>query len=130
MTNKSTTLHTAQAYRDGNYWLIDIDGKLRTQAARVKDIERVTRDWLSNDTNIPAKDVSVAIVITVPETAQAHLDQARELREAAADAQAKAQRESAAAAAVLRAENMTIREIGSVLGVSHQRAQQLVESSR
>lgn len=123
--------HTVRAERDGKYWVIWIDGVIRTQAKREREIELMARDWLSlmNDDRDP-ESFELDIEVAMPEAAQAHLDRAVALREESERARIEAAKETAAAALVLHESGLTVREIGPLLHVSHQRAQQLVAAAR
>lgn len=122
--------HAIRAERDGKYWVIWIDGVLRTQAKREREIELMARDWLSLMNDRDAESFELDIEVVIPRAAQQHLERARELREASARARVEAARETAAAALVLHESGLTVREIGPLLHVSHQRAQQLVAAAR
>ncbi|MBF4615084.1 hypothetical protein [Curtobacterium sp. VKM Ac-1376] len=39
--------HVVRAERGGKYWVISIDGIVRTQAKREREIEVMARDWLA-----------------------------------------------------------------------------------
>jgi hypothetical protein len=123
--------HTVRAERDGKYWVIWIDGVIRTQAKREREIELMARDWLSlmNDDRDP-ESFELFVEVAMPEAAQAHLDRAVALREESERARIEAAKETAAAALVLHESGLTVREIGPLLNVSHQRAQQLVAAAR
>ena len=69
-----TTTHTVRAQRDGRYWLVWIDGALRTQARRQREIEPMARDWLANMHDRPAADFTVRIEIALPDSVRAHLE--------------------------------------------------------
>ncbi|MBT2501435.1 hypothetical protein [Curtobacterium sp. ISL-83] len=122
--------HTVRAERDGRYWVILIDGEVRTQARREREIEMMARDWLSLMLDRDADSFELDIEIAMPEAARAHLERARVLREESERTRVEAARETAAAALVLHESGLTVREIGPLLHVSHQRAQQLVAAAR
>lgn len=123
--------HTVRAERGKKYWVIWIDGVIRTQAKREREIELMARDWLSlmNDNRDP-ESFELVVEVAMPEAAQAHLDRAVALREESERARIEAAKETAAAALVLHESGLTVREIGPLLHVSHQRAQQLVAAAR
>lgn len=123
--------HTVRAERGTKYWVIWIDGVVRTQAKRVREIEPMARDWLSlmNDDRDP-DSFELVVEVAMPEAAQAHLYRARVLRQESERARVEAAKETAAAALVLHESGLTVREIGPLLHVSHQRAQQLVAAAR
>lgn len=122
--------HVIRAERDGKWWVISIDGVVRTQARRERDIEPTARDWLALMHDRDAGSFELDVELAMPEAARAHLDRARVLREASERARVEAARETAAAALVLHESGLTVREIGPLLHVSHQRAQQLVAAAR
>ncbi|TDW73216.1 hypothetical protein EDF51_10238 [Curtobacterium sp. PhB25] len=123
--------HTVRAERGKKYWVIWIDGVIRTQAKREREIEFMARDWLSlmNDDRDP-ESFELVVEVAMPEAAQAHLDRAVALREESERARIEAAKETAAAALILHESGLTVREIGPLLHVSHQRAQQLVAAAR
>ena len=59
-----------------------------------------------------------------------HLAAAERLRDDAAEATRRAAEESRAAARELAASGLSLRDVGEALGVSHQRAHQLVRTYR
>jgi hypothetical protein len=70
----------------------------------------------------------VDIDVELPSVVEAHLEAAIRLREEEATARARAAEESRAAARELRDSGLTVRELGIALGISYQRAQQLLTS--
>ncbi|ROP74394.1 hypothetical protein [Curtobacterium sp. PhB115] len=122
--------HTVRAERGRKYRVIWIDGEVRTQAKREREIEPMARDWLSLMNDRLPESFDLEVEVRMPDAAQAHLDRARALREESERARAEAAKETAAAALVLHQAGLTVREIGPLLHVSHQRAQQLVAAAR
>jgi len=122
--------HTVRAERGRKYWVIWIDGEVRTQAKREREIEPMARDWLSLMNDRSPESFGLEVEVRMPDAAQAHLDRASALREESERARTEAAKETAAAALVLHQAGLTVREIGPLLHVSHQRAQQLVAAAR
>lgn len=121
--------YTIKVTRDGAFWFIDIpqiDGA--TQARRLDEVEEMARDYISEYLEIPAETIHLTISYELPALAQVHLDEALRLRADELAARAQASREYRAAAKTLSDEGLTLREIGALLDVSYQRAQQLVSS--
>ncbi|MCO4236293.1 hypothetical protein [Pseudarthrobacter raffinosi] len=115
------------ASRDGRFWYVEstqIDG-LTTQARTVAEIPEMVRDLAAMITGRPESDFDVEVTFDTPEVA-AHLRQARELAARSDELKAASAKERHEAAMVLKRQGVTVRDIGAVLGVSHQRAQQLV----
>lgn len=122
--------HTVRAERNDKYWVIWIDGEPRTQAKRHREIEEMARDWLSLMYERATESFELDLDVAMPAAARAHLERARVLRAESERARVEAGQETAAAALVLRESGLTVREIGPLLQVSHQRAQQLVAAAR
>jgi len=115
------------ASRDGRLWFLEsaqIPG-LTTQARTVSEIPDMVRDLASLLTGRPEADFEVHIRFDAPEVT-AHLRAAEELAAKADELKAASAKERHEAAMVLKRQGVTVRDIGAVLGVSHQRAQQLV----
>lgn len=116
--------------RDGKFWFVSVPAVDRaTQARHVREIEPMARDLIRvmlNLTDEQAAALVLDIDIAVPPDAAALLTHARQL---ATDAE-RLRRESAIAlreaARALHTDGMPVRDIGGVLGVSHQRAHQLI----
>lgn len=122
--------HAVRAERDERWWVVFIDGEARTQARRWRDIERMARDWLSLTNDQDPDSFDLEVEVAMPEAARTHLERATALRAESERARHEAARETAAAALVLHDAGLTVREIGPMLHVSHQRAQQLVAAAR
>lgn len=115
------------AVRDGRFWFLTSDDieNFRTQARTIAEIPPMAKDLASLLTDRPESDFNVEVSFDIPEVS-AHLSEATSLAAQAEVLKAESARERREAALVLRRQGVTIRDIGTVLGVSHQRAQQLV----
>ena len=122
--------YAVDARRDGRWWFIQVP-ELGTsgQARSVSKIEEAARDiiaiWL--DTDRDRFDIDLSIEIP---------DGIRQLWQDAKEREASARSEEAAAAALarravsgLRAEGLSYKEAGLVLGLSSQRVHQLAQAS-
>jgi len=76
--------------------------------------------------DVPEDSFQLGIEVELPASVRHHMELAAKLRNEAAHAQAEAASEYRAAANELKADGLTVRDIGKALGVSHQRVQQLV----
>lgn len=115
--------------RDGRFWYIDIpalDGA--TQARTLTEVDEMAKDYIALATGTPADRIEVAVTIELSADVRAHLAAASALREEEAHARSRAAEESRAAARALKSQGLTVREVGAALGISHQRAQQLVSA--
>ncbi|WP_241519578.1 hypothetical protein [Bifidobacterium callitrichidarum] len=75
-----------------------------------------------------SSDFGIAVRTQLPDSVRQHLDKARQLREQEADCRAKAAREARTAAQELHGMGLALQQIGDLLGVSRQRAHQLLNT--
>ena len=123
--------YTAQVERDGRFWLIHVPEVDRwTQARTLREVEPMARDLVAVMLEVDPDSFELRVDLELPEDVQRHLREAARLRTEAADANSAAARESRAAAAALATRGLPLRDIGLALGVSHQRAGQLLTESR
>jgi hypothetical protein len=115
--------YRTQVERDGQFWLIRVDGVGTTQARHLREVTAMAIDLIEVMTG--QTDVDADVAYELPATVAAHLNRARRLREQSAETQTEAAAEARAAARELAAAGITMRDIGQLLGVSHQRAHQL-----
>jgi hypothetical protein len=115
--------------RDGRFWYVQIpalDGA--TQARTLTEVAEVAKDYIAGVTGVPANRIELDVAIELPADVREHLAAASALREQELLARSRAAEESRAAARALRSQGLTIREVGAALGISHQRAQQLISA--
>jgi hypothetical protein len=117
--------YRATVTRDGRFWLIRVDGVGSTQARHLRELDTMAKDLIAVMTGDP-EEVLVEYDIRLPVEVEVHLRRSEELRAAAAKAQAEAAAEVRSAARQLHEQGVALRDVGKVLGVSHQRAHQLV----
>lgn len=115
--------------REDGWWMVHIpaiDGL--TQARRLNNAETEAIDYIVVDQDVAPSSVEVVVtsVIVAGREFIDQISQAAGAREAAREANQVAAQRSSELAADLAAEAVPVRDIGSVLGVSYQRAQQLV----
>ena len=126
-------MNTYQAVvtREGKWWMVaipEIDGL--TQARRLSDAEMMAREYIAVSLDVPVDDVSVEVSvkevdgIAVGELVAAINDERARAQELEQDASRRAE-ELAKALAEAR---VPVRDIGAMMGVSHQRAHQLVNA--
>lgn len=123
-----TVTYEARVWRDGRLWAVDVDGVGSTQARHLREVETMACDLVAllTDQNPDANDVRWTLGL--PAEVRQHLERAAHLREESAGTQAEATSETRAAACHLADAGLPMRDIGVALGVSHQRAHQLVRS--
>lgn len=117
---------TALAWREGKWWVADVPGVGATQARRLADLRARLTDMLATALQCEPEQVHVDVRLRLPDDVRSALDRAAQLRVEAAAAQREAAAAVRKAAASLHAEGVTVRDIGTALGVSYQRAHQLL----
>ena len=100
-------------------WILEIPGIGFTQARTTAEIESMARDLITVMTQ--DADFALTVETKLPQSVQEHLDEEAECRSNAA-------RETRAAAQELHGMGLALQQIGDILGVSRQRAHQLVNA--
>ena len=121
------TTYTARVERGEQFWLVTIPEIQRTTQARtLREVEPMARDLIAVMEQVDPQSFELKPDIVFPSVAYEHWTRAANLREEAARAQAEAAEEARAAAVALSDLGLTVRDVGAMLGVSHQRAAQLI----
>lgn len=121
----------AEVERDGRFWHIRVPEIERsTQARHLREVEFMARDLVAVMENLAPDSFALDVHIELPDDVREELARSAELREQAASAQAEAARLSRDAARRLYDQGMPLRDIGKILGVSFQRAKQLIDQAR
>lgn len=122
--------YRAEIERDGWFWRVRVPHIDRsTQARSLSEAEAMVRDLVAIMTDVPQNSFDVDMKIILPEDVQLELDQSVALREQAKRSQAEAARLARDAAHRLRTLGLSLRDIGQALGVTFQRAKQLVDEA-
>ncbi|MCA0436332.1 MAG: hypothetical protein M9891_04345 [Austwickia sp.] len=122
------TRYEALARRVGNSWAIQVANVGPTQARRLGEIEEMARDLVACMANVDVHTVDIDITVELPEGVRHSLEHAHRARAAEEQSRAEANRSFQDAARQLRDGGLTVREIGTLLGVSYQRAHQLLSA--
>ena len=112
--------------RGQRFWLIEVEGVGWTQARHLREVEEMARDLVAVMTEVEPESLALEVVTSLPGDVQAHLDRAQALREESARTQTEAAAEVRAAARELAATGLPLRDVGALLGVSHQHAHELL----
>lgn len=121
--------YTVTAERAGTAWHVRVPELNRlTQARWASEVEGMARDLIEAMTDADQDSFDTVVMWQLPENAERHLERSRELAKAAAAAQEEGAAEYRLAAKALHDEGLGSTEIGRVLGVSRQRANQLISS--
>ena len=89
----------------------------------------MARDLIVIMDDVPAESFDLEVTITLPAEIRAELDRSAELREQAARSQAQAAQLARRAAKRLREQGLPLQDVGQALGVSFQRAKQLIDEA-
>lgn len=122
--------HTSavEATHEGRWWLITVPGLGVTHTRRLRDADRAARELIAvvDDVELDSPTVTIAVTsVDGPPVGEA-IDAARAARLAAAEADARASELTRQLASMLASRHVPVRDIGTILGVSHQRAHQLI----
>jgi hypothetical protein len=127
-----STTYTVTVTRDGKWWMVSIPGLSGlTQARRLSEAGLMAREWIALALGVPVADVDVEVTVAAVGgvDVSGRLGAIRAQREGAA----VMEREAAAGAAQLAKDladaGVPVRDIGAALGVSFQRAHQLVTAA-
>lgn len=121
--------YTAKAVREGRWWVVTVPelGGRATQVRRLDQVDEYVRDLIGLFTDDDATSAEVHVKVGVGDTAvQKRLDRALVTRQKAVEVATAAAEETRGAAVELQRQGLSVRDIGVALGVSFQRAQQLV----
>lgn len=125
------SLYHVTAERSGKWWTLqalEAPGAL-SQVLRLSDADQI-REAIAFVTGEAEDVITIAVQVAMPEPAARHLAEASRLRAESDLARSRAAEESRAAARSLRDDGLTVREVGLVLGISHQRAAQLLADTQ
>lgn len=123
------TTVTAKATRDGAVWLVHVPEIDRwTQARTIVEIESMARDLAAIMTNAASDSIRVIVDVELPTSVQAHLGEVERARTAERAARTRGAEELRRAVRELREAGISVRDVGRLLGISHQRASQLSRS--
>lgn len=121
---------TSTARKDGRWWVVQCDqhpGAI-SQVARLDQAQEHQREAIAFVVDQPVETIGVTVRAALDPAITVELEKADRLRgEAESTAELSAQLRRQAALA-MKAAGLTVRDIGTVLHVSHQRAHQLLNS--
>lgn len=122
---------TAKATRAGDWWAIEVpevDGVF-TQTKRLDQVEAMVRDAVSLLEDLPPESIEVDVQPEIDTVIEMGISLAKEARDEAEAFARKAREFTAFAATMLAESGFSLRDIGVVLGVSHQRVGQILDAA-
>lgn len=118
--------YTVTAERTAKWWVLQADeapGAI-SQVARLDQADQI-KEAIAFVTGEPEDEIEIELRPALPDAAEDAIRKAHKYRHISAGANAWAAYENRLAAHELAASGLSVRDIGFVLGVSYQRAQQL-----
>ncbi|WP_448059684.1 hypothetical protein [Cellulomonas hominis] len=117
----------ASATREGRWWIATVDGIGVTQARRLGDVRRMAAELVAVVQGLPVDEVRVEVVVRAVGDVEVadRLASIRAGRAEAARLERDASIQAQALARDLVAMDVPLRDVGAILGVSHQRVHQL-----
>jgi len=123
-------IYKAQVDLDGSVWRVRVPEVERTtQARNLREVEAMARDLIAIMDDIPADSFRLDVTVRLPAEVQEELDRSAALRKEAARSQAAAAAAARRAARRLRDQGLPLQDVGQALGVSFQRAKQLIDEA-
>jgi len=126
------TRYEVTAERSGKWWVlqaVDVPGAI-SQVARLDQADMI-KEAIAYVADVAEDDVEIDVRVILPDEVQQRMARVAALRNEAQHANAEAAEEARVVARELHDElGLTLRDIGAVLDVSHQRAHQLVSAGR
>jgi len=115
--------------REGRWWMVAVpELDLLTQARNIAEVERMARSIISLALEVALDTFSIDVHVDAHVDYESVLKRVQERRRHAKELEAQATQDVVAAAKALAREGLTVRDIGQLLQVSHQRAQQLINA--
>lgn len=122
--------HNVEVVRSGGWWAITVPGLpgVFSQARRLDQVEAMARDAIAVARGIDPQDVGpIDIEVTPPDSVKGMLDELQASLDAAESANAHAAATRRKAAQTLHDMGMPMRDVGALIGVSHQRVSQILD---
>jgi hypothetical protein len=121
--------HTARAWREGTWWVIDVDNVGATQAKTLDKVDHMARALVADMLDEPYETVHVTVSINLPDDVSQHIQTMNTTAERAAALNREAAELQYALVTQLRRQEFTGREIAVILKVTPGRVSQ-IESRR
>ena len=110
------------------WWIVRVTDfrHVVTQARRASEVEEMARDVIALLQEVPSESFDVDVTFCVAKGLDADIAEARRLRGDADELARKSREATTDVAKRLRDAGLSVREIGALLGIAHQRAQQIL----
>ena len=130
MVATMTHQFTSIARKDGRWWVVQCEqhpGAI-SQVARLDQAQEHQREAIAFVANLPQETIVVTVRAVLDPAITLEIQAADKLREEAESAAGLSATRRRHAALAMKAAGLTVRDIGTVLHVSHQRAHQLLNT--
>jgi hypothetical protein len=127
------TTYAVTATRVGEWWALEAtvpQASVRSQTRRLEQVEATAREAIALALDEPPDSFELSVSISVPDDLGARIESATELTRLATDLQALALQAKRSVAAELHMQGYSVRDSGSLLGISSQRVSQLIAEHR
>lgn len=124
-------VYEINVFRDGKWWMVEIPGiDGLTQARRLSEVKKMAREYIALSCNVAVDEVSVIVGSIKVDGKEYARRQAQLLAARVARVEAEERERTLAdkLAHELAAESIPVRDIGELLDLSYQRAQQIIHS--
>lgn len=112
--------------REGSWWIVAVEGIGVTQARRLEEVEDMARDLVASMEDVDPGTIDLDVEVRVND----EVDQLRaEIQRLAQEADQLARRAREGKAALMRRlheAKLSVRDVGKLTGVSHQRVSQII----
>lgn len=110
-----------------NVWVLECaEVGAVSQTRRLDQAADEMREAIAYQAGLPENEVEINVVPILPDGYETHRMRAEQARIVEANARQEAAREARQAAQVLKEQGLPLRDIGTIMGISYQRAAQLV----
>ena len=120
--------YTVIAERDGAWWIISVRelDNVFSQARRLDRVEYMARDAIALMLEVPPDSFDIAVIQNLDPPTLEQLERVKEIREAVATWRRRSSETTRETVRSLAASGYPQRDIGRLVGISHQRVAQLL----
>lgn len=123
--------YRVRATRDGRFWLLTVpELEIVTQARRLTEADEMARDLIATWLDVDPDTVAIDLDVVLPGNLAKRRERVQRLREQSDRLREQATEELRSVVRDAHQAGLTVRELAVALGVSHQRAQQILAESR
>jgi hypothetical protein len=123
--------YRVHAEREGKFWLLRVPKlDIMTQARRLTEADEMARDLIATWLDVAPDSFTIVLDVALPDELAQRRDRAHQLRKEADRLRDQAAEELRVVVREAHDAGMSVRELAVALGVSHQRAQQILAESR